>query len=653
MRPHGRGGLTYTGSADAIQNGQPGKVRDEVASPPVPSHEAARRRGTRRITPLLGGLVVVGFAVLAGLFVLLHAERAAKAAAQGRRALLQAEKDLSAHQIATTRGDLNQASAAFARVHNEIHSVGPLRTVGEHIPFVRAQLRGAEAFADAGDLLTKGASNVTNAAAGVLDPPNQHLPLSQAVDALRQIRVALDQGIADIDAANARLVTLNGQRLIGPLDSARNQAAKELPVAERRAESADEGLAALIDFSGGNGPRRYLVLSQNPDEPRPTGGFIGTYGVISAASGHISLDRYASIESWDQAHPGTEIPPQQAPTAFKIPNPPVPQRLANVNATADWPAAAGLAMTMWQRGGEQPVDGVISITPEFLARVVGVLGPVAVPGYPDTVTSSNVVERIDYYTHVEAAALGANRKEFIVELARVVMQKLLDAPAATWDPLGRALSAGFDARESMAWSKQAVVQTAVTNRRWDGTLRATEGDFFYDGEFAYSAKNGRGLRRTFDHLVTVNPDGSGRVTTTVTIANTEPFSETTNLDSLSYLTFYGPAGATLVSSSLSPDASEPSLSDHPAEGWDLSAPPLGTTTLTFTWSVPKLAVRQADGTWRYQLSWMHLPGHTGDTLHLRVDIPSGWRWKGSPPAAAVPLEHDVMGSWTLGPAHGR
>jgi hypothetical protein len=374
---------------------------------------------------------------------------------------------------------------------------------------------------------------------------------------------------------------------------------------------------------------------------------------MSTTGGHVTLDRYASIESWYQGHPATEIPPIQAPTPFRLSDPPVPQSFANVNATADWPSAARLAMAMWQRGGEAPVDGVLSITPEFMSRVLGVLGPVVVPGYPETVTSSNVVDRIDYHTHLEAVAPGANRKEFIVELARVVVQKLLDAPAATWDPLGRAVSAAFDARESMAWAQPAVVQRAVSDRRWAGALPTTAGDFFYDSEFAYAAKNGRGLRRTFDHVVTLQPDGSGRVTTTVTIADTQPFSPTSNIDSLSYLTLYGPAGATLVSSSRPPDASEPPLSGHPAEGWDLSAPPLGTTTLTFTWSVPRLAIRQADGSWHFQLQWLPLPAHAGDTLRLRVDVPSGWTWKGSRPPAVIPLDHDVVGTWVLAPAGER
>jgi hypothetical protein len=592
------------------------------------------------------GLALAGCVALIALFGLVHVGRAGRAATEGKRALLRAEKDLTDRDVPATRADLDQASAAFARVRHEIHALGPLRTIADTAPLVRVQLRAALAYADAGDVLTKGAREITDAAAEVIDPPNPRVRLSRALDALRRIRMALKAGIADLETANARMVALNGKRLFGPLDSARGQLARKLPRVWRRAQRADEGVAALIDFVGGTGPRRYLVFSQNPDEPRPTAGFIGSYGLISATSGHVQLTRYASIESWYLAHPEADVPAAAAPTAFRVSVPPVHQTIANVNANADWPTAGRLAATMWKRGGEAPVDGAMSLTPEFLARVLGVLGPVRVPGYPDRVTESNVIDRLEYYTHLEVAAPGTNRKEFLVALAHVVVAKLLDAPASTWDPLGRQVAAAFDAREAMAWSSDSVMQTALSDRRWDGTLPATAGDFFYDGEFAYATKNGRGLRRTFEHAVTLEPDGSGRVTTTVTIADTEPFSAF-NIDSFSYLTFYGPTGATFARSSEPAVASEPTIAGHPAMGWALDAPPLGTTTLTFTWTVPHLAIHGPGGAWSYQLWWMHLPAHTGDTLRLHVDLPAGWRWHAGEPASSWTLDQDVVGRWAI------
>jgi hypothetical protein len=595
---------------------------------------------------------VAGFVLVAGLYVLVRVERAARAAAEGKRALLRAESDLQGRDVSATRQDLDQASVAFARVHSEIRELGPLRALADHVPLVRVQLRAAQTYADCGDLLTRGARNITDAAAEVLAPSNPRVRIKNALPTLRRIRAALDAGIADLDAAYDDVRALNGKRLFGPLDTTRRQFARELPSVQQRALKAEQGVTALVDFVGGRGPRRYLVFSQNPDEPRPTGGFIGSYGVISAVSGHVTLARYASIESWYRAHPQTAVPGDRAPNAFKINDPPVHQTFANVNATADWPTAARLATRMWRAGGERPVNGVASVTPEFLARVLGVLGSVKVPGYPDRITASNVIERLDYYTHVEAAAPGTNRKHFLVALARVVMIELLDAPASKWDALGREVAAAFDAREAMAWSESSIVESALIDRRWDGTLPVSAGDFFYDAEFAYSAKNGRGLRRTFEHRVTFEPDGSGRVTTTVTIADTEPPNVSYNIDSLSYLTFYGPTGAVFASSSIRPDASENAIAAHPAMAWDLSAPPLGKTTLTFTWTVPHLAVRVDSHTWRYELWWMHLPGHTGDTMHLRVALPSGWRWHAAEPPTTYALDHDILGSWTIDAVDG-
>ena len=101
----------------------------------------------------------------------------------------------------------------------------------------------------------------------------------------------------------------------------------------------------------------------------------------------------------------------------------------------------------------------------------------------------------------------------------------------------------------MGWSSEPVIQDALTAQAWDGTLPQVPGDFFYEGEFEYGAKNGGGLHRTFEHNVVLRADGSAKVTTHVTIDNTLPpnygFGHDLNIDSLSFVTVYGPNGATL------------------------------------------------------------------------------------------------------------
>jgi hypothetical protein len=187
------------------------------------------------------------------------------------------------------------------------------------------------------------------------------------------------------------------------------------------------------------------------------------------------------------------------------------------------------------------------------------------------------------------------------------------------------------------------VQHELGVRELDGALRETRGDFFYDAEFAYPTKNGRELRRRFDHHVVLRSDGSASVSTTLTIRNStglgHPFQ--------SYLALYGPAGATLGVESDAPSAMEAPLGGHPAAAFVRFAPADGTVSVHVTWEVPGLLQRRRDGSLIYRLTWRPIPAHRGDVLHLRVTPPAGWRWKSKPPPERSRPRRDLRGAWVL------
>jgi hypothetical protein len=590
-------------------------------------------------------------AIVLAMYIAFRSFQAQSEARAGKNKLLAAERHLNVQSLSAAGNDLRSAAHHFRRMRGAINALGPLRWPAEIAPLLRVQVRGARAFADTGEILTRSGLHLVDAAERVIHPKDRHLRLRAGVEELRSVDTALKQGLATLEGATQLVGRLDGYRLVGPLNGARNQLRAQLPRVATKAISAEQGVRALIDFAGGSGPRSFLVLSQNPDEVRPTGGFIGTYGVLNTNGGELRLDRFEGIENWYLGRPQAVVPAAQAGSAFALDSPPVAQTIANVNNLPDWPTAAKLAETLWQRGGEAPVNGVLSITPDFMASMLTVLGPVTVPEYNETVTASNLVTRADYWTHAEGAqqqAQPGGRKHFLAALAHVVLDKVLDAPSSDWYPLGKVVAAGFNAREAMAWSNDPVTQQALSTRRWDGALPSTYGDFVADAEFEYSAKNGRGLKRVFDHTVELRADGSAKIHTKLTINNTDPPDPTNNINSLSYITMYGPTGAELDrAASDEPDSVDPLLSDHPAEGYFRSARPLGSTTLDVTWNAPGLLDRQQDGSLIYQLTFWRLAGHTGDVLRLRVKPPVGWRWAGAAPPKEVRLDTDLTRSWRL------
>jgi len=592
-------------------------------------------------------VIVAGLAALAVVQIV----RADRNAVAGKAALARAQTDIDAQHVRAARADLVAALGDFQQMHHHLATMGPLAPIARITPFVRIQIRGATDFSEAGELLATAGLHLVDAASRVLDPTDTHLRLSDALGELQHIRGALNDGITALDSAATKIRALDGYRLIGPLNNARNDLKSRLPRAGRRAVSARDGLDALIDVLGGSGPRRFLIFSQNPDEVRPTGGFIGTYGILTTHGGHVSLQQFDATSDWYVTHPQAVLQPAQADLPLQLGTPPQAQTIANVNATADFSAAGKLASTLWTRGGEPAVNGVISMTPAVMARVVGVLGPVTVPGYDETINAANLIARVDFHTHFEAPPSGGGRKDFLVALVKVVTQKALDAPASTWQPLGRAMAAGFADREAMARSNEPVIQTALVERAWDGTLPHVPGDFFDEAEFEYAAKNGGGLHRTFDHTVIVHADGSAQITTTVTIDNTLPpnygYDHVDNLDSLSLITIYGPDGATIDPASDPLDAVPPPMAGHPAGAWFESAPPEGSTSFTSVWDVAHLLTSTSGGGFAYQLHFLRLAAHDGDVLHLHVTLPPGWTWTNGPPPATTMLNADMNGVWQL------
>jgi hypothetical protein len=373
---------------------------------------------------------------------------------------------------------------------------------------------------------------------------------------------------------------------------------------------------------------------------------MGSYGVLTADAGKVRLARYDDSVAWVRDHPTAVIPPDQVGSPFRFYDPPLEETLADTNTTPDWPHAADIALKLWAAGGEAPPDGVVSFTPQFLARILAVTGSVVVPGYNETVTASNVVGRLDYYTHqLPPTTPGLDRKEFLSPLGQAVMAKLLQAPASQWRGLGAAISKAFAARQLLVWSHDQAVQSTLDQRGWNGVLPATDGDFFYDSEFEYAAKNGGGLKRTFDEQVSLRADGSARITTTLTINNTEAPSPVNN-DVLTYYTLYGPTGAVLDPVASDPPFSlEPALAGHPAAGWFRTVAPNSTGTIKVVWDVPGLGQRRSDGSWQYALNFQHIVDNTGDVLNLKVDLPADAHWDGKAPLTQANLDKDIIGTW--------
>jgi hypothetical protein len=139
--------------------------------------------------------------------------------------------------------------------------------------------------------------------------------------------------------------------------------------------AAGHGLSLVSNLTAPGADVRLLLLSQDSMELRATGGFIGSFGVLHFAGGTAALERYDSIAALSVPNP-----PMAAPEELQRALGSSPWELSNSAWWPNFPTSAANSAEMFRRQGGGEVAGVVAITEHVMARLVGALGPIQLPG---------------------------------------------------------------------------------------------------------------------------------------------------------------------------------------------------------------------------------------------------------------------------------
>lgn len=192
-------------------------------------------------------------------------------------------------------------------------------------------------------------------------------------------------------------------------------------------------MASAPALLGINHPTSYLVEILDETELRGGGGFMGNYGIITVANGHVAHVSVTDSYLLDQPYLAKHARAFPANYSwFKL----APSMgLRDSNLAPDFPYNAQLAEQIYTQESGQTVAGVVAITPAFIAQILGITGPVEVPGYNVTVNSQNLVATIHYYQGLtndqgvpSSDGTSSTRKRFTAILGDTVFGRLRTLP---------------------------------------------------------------------------------------------------------------------------------------------------------------------------------------------------------------------------------
>jgi hypothetical protein len=446
-------------------------------------------------------LSVLGLGAILAIVVVVRYLPAINALAQGRDDVLAAEAvlrtggvNLQPDQAAVATRLLTEASTDFGE-RSSVIADGWFAGLLSHLPVLDLNV------ATVRDLRQAGSSGVDLALALIPLLEDLHstatLGGSGVIGRLSTLAGAHDadltRALGDVNKLSDAISSIPGGWLFGPVDHMRSVAQQAMTRVVAPARGAISIMRSLPLVTG-TGLHRYLLLLTNPGEERGGGGFIGAVGTVAFQDGNLAGTSFLSSDFSDALV--TDIPPPEPIGAITGTN----LALADSDWSPDFPTSAALAEDFYIRATGESLDGVINVDPVALSYVMGAIGSVHVPPYPQVVTANNALVELNYI--INKARPGDPGKVYLAPFGQAVLNALFKAKASQWPALAGALERGVKEKHIVLFFKNKQLQNLVRSGDAggirpnsagdsllvaDSNLSGTKGDLFVTRRFALNA----------------------------------------------------------------------------------------------------------------------------------------------------------------------
>ncbi len=226
---------------------------------------------------------------------------------------------------------------------------------------------------------------------------------------------------------------------------------------------------SLLALVGPKQPRTYMVLLENNSERRPTGGFPGTYAIISFDQGVLTKVFIDDIYNSDGQIKANIIPPE--PLAHITPN----LGIRDVCWFADFPNCAKKIQEYYKLDGGGQLDGVLAVTPTVIARMLKVTGPIDLPAYHLSLGADNFLAEIQ--DEVEIKGNRAQPKKVVADFQPAFFAKLAEQDKEHWLELAKVLLDAAKEKHLLAYFNASSIERNVVAHGFGGELRDTKNDY--------------------------------------------------------------------------------------------------------------------------------------------------------------------------------
>lgn len=226
-------------------------------------------------------------------------------------------------------------------------------------------------------------------------------------------------------------------------------------------------IASLGKMAGAEKKQKYLVLFQNDNELRPTGGFLTAYAIINIEKGVVTSESSDDIYELDQKFTKKiAIPPVLGKylTTEKY------YHLRDMNISPDFKTSMEEFYLNYKtlKGAPSDIDGIIAVDTYVLSELLRIIGPVEAPGYGVFSAENNikcdcpqVVYALSEIITKPTPYLREDRKGVLGPLMKSILSKTYDLDKARFPELFNVAIASVEGRHVQMYFMDDDTQKAA------------------------------------------------------------------------------------------------------------------------------------------------------------------------------------------------
>lgn len=238
-----------------------------------------------------------------------------------------------------------------------------------------------------------------------------------------------------------------------------------------RLSQISQGTSKLVSnlpqILGKEGRKTYLVLFENNMELRPTGGFIGSFGLLTFEGGRMTDLSISDVYSADGQLKGHIEPPLPIKSYLGEAN----WWFRDSNWDPDFPTSAKRAEWFLDKEIDRQVDGVVAVDLYPIKEALNYTGPIYLADYNMDITSTNLYEKTQAEAHEDFFPGTHQKASFLTALSRNLISQVGQMGSRGKIGILRVLLSSLEGRHLQLYLHEDKSQNTISALNWAGEVK--------------------------------------------------------------------------------------------------------------------------------------------------------------------------------------